>query len=188
MPDEVEIKFLIHDLAGLQARLRAAGLRQKTPRTFEHNTLYDNDKGQLRKRGELLRLRRYGDVWTLTHKAKGRSGPHKTRVELQSRVHDGEAVHSILLALGYRPGFRYEKYREEWTDDQGDVVIDETPIGNVAEIEGPPQWIDKTAALLGVDRRDYLTTNYAQLFFDWKKRTRSRAQDMTFAAVQGAKP
>ena len=186
MPDEIEVKFLIRDLAELEAKLRAVGFRQKTPRTFERNTLYDNQDKQLQKGGALLRLRHYGETWTLTHKAKGRAGPHKTRTELETEVRDGEAMHAILLALGYQPGFRYEKYRAEWTDGEGHVVLDETPIGNVAEIEGPAAWIDKTAAALGVNRHDYLTTNYAQLFFDWKKRTGSKAQEMTFAAVQAS--
>lgn len=188
MPDEVEIKFLVRDAAALQEKLRAAGFHQKTPRTFEQNTLYDNGQRQLQKRGELLRLRRYGDQWTLTHKAKGASGVHKTRRETETRVEDGESMHAILAALEFEPGFRYEKFREEWSDGGGQVVLDETPIGNIAEIEGPPEWIDQTAAALNVNREQYLTTNYAQMFFDWKKRTGSNASEMTYAAVTGRTP
>src|SRR5438552_9416135 len=65
------------------------------------------------------------------------------------------------------------------------VVVDETPIGNFAEIEGPPRWIDATAKKLGVGRRDYITQNYAALFFAWKETARSAAAEMTFAAVRG---
>jgi adenylate cyclase class 2 len=184
MSEEVEIKFLVDDAAALEDKLRAAGFRQKTPRTFEQNTLYDNGKRHLRKSAQLLRLRKYGDTWTLTHKARGRSGIHKTRIETETQVADGAAMDAILQALGYEPGFRYEKYRAEWTDGRGHVVVDETPIGNVAEIEGASEWIDSTAAALGVDRSKYLNTNYAQLFFDWKKRTGSRAREMTFSAVK----
>ena len=46
--------------------------------------------------------------------------------------------HAILTALGFRPSFRYEKYRAEWTDGSGEVVIDRTPIGDLAEIAGTP--------------------------------------------------
>ena len=56
----------------------------------------------------------------------------------------------ILRALGYAPSFRYEKFRAEWTDGKGQVVVDETPIGNFCEIEGAPRWIDATAKKLGV--------------------------------------
>jgi adenylate cyclase, class 2 len=183
VPNEVEIKFLVDDVAALEEQLRESGFRLKTPRTHEVNTLYDNSKGEVRKRGELLRLRQYGPTWTLTHKAGGQRGPHKTRVETESQVSNGENMHNILLALRYRPSFRYEKFRAEWTDGQGHVVVDETPIGNVAEIEGAPDWIDETAARLGVDRKQYITDNYAELFRKWKQRTGSRAEAMTFAEL-----
>jgi adenylate cyclase class 2 len=90
---------------------------------------------------------------------------------------------AILRALGYAASFRYEKFRQEWTDRKGQVVVDETPIGNFCEIEGSPRWIDATARKLGVNDADYITKNYATLFAEWKKETRSRAQEMTFQAV-----
>jgi adenylate cyclase, class 2 len=188
MPDEIEIKFLVSDAAALQKKLLAAGFRQKTPRTFEHNTLYDSGQRRLQKSGQLLRLRRYGEQWTLTHKAKGATGIHKRRQETETRVENGENMHAILGALGFEPGFRYEKFRAEWTDGRGHVVVDETPIGNVAEIEGPAEWIDETASALNVGREQYLTTNYIQMFLEWKERTGSKAREMTFAAVTSCNP
>ena len=74
--------------------------------------------------------------WTLTHKAKGKIGRHSSRVELETGVADGKKMDLILRALGYSPSFRYEKFRAEWTDGKGQVVVDETPIGNFCEIEG----------------------------------------------------
>lgn len=187
MADEVEIKFVVEDIAALEDKLRALGFHQQTPLTHEFNTLYDTAKGQLRKSGQLLRLRQYGDVWTLTHKARGKKGIHKTRVETETEVANGENMHAILLALGYLPSFEYEKFRAEWKDAEGHVVVDETPIGNLAEIEGPPEWIDSTAERLGVSPKRYITKNYVDLFQEWKRRTRSSAQAMTFAEC-GAPP
>ena len=184
MPKEIEIKFRISELGSLTRRLRAAKFRRVTPRTHEMNTLYDLPGQPLRKRGDLLRLREYGGDWVLTHKAKGKAGRHKTRVELETKVSDGKKMDAILHALGFRPTFRYEKFRAEWTDGEGHVVVDETPIGNFGEIEGPPQWIDHTAKKLGIPPEDYLTDTYAGLFFAWKRRTRSRANEMTFRAIQ----
>ncbi|MGE5204321.1 MAG: class IV adenylate cyclase [Chlamydiota bacterium] len=181
MADEVEIKFVVQDLAALEGKLSALGFHLQTPRTHELNTLYDTAKGELRKSGQLLRLRQYGDTWTLTHKAKGRQGIHKTRVETETQVANGANMHAILLALGYQPSFRYEKFRAEWTDGRGHVVLDHTPIGDLAEIEGPPEWIDRTAERLGVAPNHYITKNYAELFQEWKRRTGSPAQAMTFA-------
>jgi adenylate cyclase class 2 len=183
MPNEIEIKFRIENLGDLNRRLRAAGFRRITPRTHEMNALYDLPGQPLRKRGELLRLRQYGKEWFLTHKSKGVAGRHKTRLELQTRVTDGEIMHAILRALGYQPTFRYEKFRAEWSDGRGQVVVDETPIGNFGEIEGAPRWIDQTARKLGIRPEHYITDTYAGLFFAWKRRTRSAAKEMTFRAV-----
>ena len=181
MADEVEIKFVVEDIAELEDKLLALEFHQQTPRTHEFNTLYDTAKGRLRKSGQLLRLRQYRDVWTLTHKARGNKGIHKRRVETETEVASGENMKAILLALGYLPSFQYEKFRGEWEDAEGHVVVDETPIGNLAEIEGPPEWIDSTAERLGVSPKQYITKNYAELFQEWKRRTRSSAQAMTFA-------
>jgi adenylate cyclase, class 2 len=184
---EVEIKFRAHDLPALMRRLRAAGFRLVTRRTHEMNTLYDLPGQPLRKRGELLRLRKYGTEWVLTHKAKGEAGRHKTRVESETRIADGAGMEAILQALGFQPCFRYEKFRAEWSDGKGHVVVDQTPIGNFGEIEGPPRWIDKTARLLGISPANYISQTYAGLFFEWKQQTRNPAQEMTFRAVRRKK-
>jgi len=182
---EVEIKFRVQDLRALTRDLRAAKFRLVTPRTHEMNTLYDLPGYKLRKRGALLRLREYGKEWLFTYKAKGAAGRHKSREETETKVADGEEMERILKALGFEPVFRYEKFRAEWTDGKGHVVIDETPIGNFGEIEGTPRWIDHTAKLLGIERRQYITQSYSELFFTWKRSTRSRATEMTFKAVSG---
>jgi len=184
---EIEIKFRVTDARALTRLLRGAKFRQVTPRTHEMNTLYDLPGQPLRKRGDLLRLRKYGSEWVLTHKSKGVAGRHKTRVELETRVADGVKMDLILRALNFQPTFRYEKFRAEWSDGKGHVVVDHTPIGDFGEIEGPARWIDRTAKALGIQRSDYLTETYAGLFFSWKRRTRSPANEMTFRAVGKAK-
>ena len=184
MGREIEIKFQVADLRKLARLLRSSGFRLITPRTHEMNTLYDLPGEILLGRGQLLRLRKYGDQWILTHKGNGTTGRHKSRVETETEVDNGKKMDAILLALGYEPTFRYEKFRAEWSDGQGKVVVDETPVGNFSEIEGPPRWIDATAKKLEVKRDDYITKNYATLFFDWKKKTASSAREMTFRAVK----
>ena len=120
----------------------------------------------------------------MTHKSGGKKGRHSSRIELETGVADGRKMDLILRALGYAPSFRYEKFRAEWTDGKGQVVVDETPIGNFCEIEGPPRWIDATARKLGINTVDYITKNYATLFADWKQETKSPAEEMTFRAVR----
>jgi adenylate cyclase, class 2 len=180
---EIEIKFRVADLRALARKLRGAGFRMVTKRTHELNTLYDLPGGVLRARQQLLRLRKYGSEWTLTHKAGKRIGRHSSREELETSVGDGNKMDAVLRALGYTPSFRYEKFRAEWTDGKGQVVVDQTPIGDFCEIEGAPRWIDATAKKLGVSEGDYITKNYATLFADWKRENKTATQEMTFKSV-----
>ena len=184
IPHEVEVKFAITDLRRLTRTLRQAGFSQITPSTHEMNVLYDLPGQQLSERGDLLRLRQYGTRWIITHKAKGITGRHKVRVERETSVADGKAMDAILQALGFRTTFRYEKYRAEWSDGKGHVVLDKTPVGNFGEIEGSARWIDRTARKLQVSRESYITQTYAQLFNEWKRRTGSPAMEMTFSALE----
>lgn len=182
--NEVEIKFRVLNPSALNRALRNAGFRLVTASAHEMNTLYDLPGQALRKRGDLLRLRKYGQDWVLTHKAKGKVGRHKSRVENETAVSDGPRTDKILRALGFVPVFCYEKLRAEWSDGRGHVVVDKTPIGNFAEIEGPPRWIDRTARALRVRSSDYITETYAGLFLAWKKQTGNAAKDMTFRALR----
>jgi len=184
MKREIEIKFRVTDVWALGRKLRAAGFHVVTPRTHEMNTLYDLPGQALRARKELLRIRKYGSEWTITHKSQGEKGRHSSRLELETGVSDGKMMDAILRGLGYAPSFRYEKFRAEWADGKGKVVVDETPIGDFCEIEGPSRWIDATAKKLGVTPADYITKNYATLFLDWKQEMASRAEEMTFGAVK----
>jgi len=184
MANEIEIKFRIEDVKSLTRELRREGFHLRTKSTHEMNTLYDLPGGQLRRKGDLLRLRKYGPHWVLTHKTKGSAGRHKKRVETETAVENGTQMHKILQSLGFRPSFHYEKFRAEWNDETGHVVIDQTPIGNFGEIEGPARWIDRTARALGITPDKYITATYADLFFQWKKQTGSAANEMTFKAIK----
>lgn len=186
MQREIEIKFRVDSIRELNRKLRASGFRRSTPPTREINTLYDLPGEFLRAHKELLRLRQYGSDWKLTHKSQGKTGRHSSRQELETAVEDGKKMDLILRALGYSPSFRYEKFRAEWVSKKnraGAVVVDKTPIGDFCEIEGPSRWIDSTAKKLGVQPKDYIMKNYATLFSDWKRKTRSHAKEMTFRAV-----
>jgi adenylate cyclase, class 2 len=75
-----------------------------------------------------------------------------------------------------------------WSDGKGEVVIDHTPIGVVAEIEGAPRWIDRTARSLVVAPADYITKSYGELFLEWKKASGSSANNMTFRECGRRRP
>jgi adenylate cyclase class 2 len=187
MPVETEIKFRVDNLAALSRQLTAAGFSLQTPRSFESNVLYDTPDRRMRARTEILRIRNYAGRWVLTHKRLPESGPgedtHKHRIETETQVSDGDALSDVFRSLGLVPAFRYEKWRAEWSDGEGHCVIDETPIGDFAELEGPAEWIDRVAGKLDVDPGQYITLSYGRLFDQWREQHRSSAQDLTFAAV-----
>lgn len=185
MPVETEIKFRVDDLAGLALRLPAAGFTLQTPRSFESNVLYDTPDRRMRARTEILRIRNYAGRCLLTHKRLPDDGPgediHKHRIETETEVADGNALAQVFLSLGLVPAFRYEKWRTEWTDGQGHCVVDETPIGNFAELEGSAEWIDRAAARLAIDPAQYIILSYGRLFDLWRDERNSPAQNLTFA-------
>jgi adenylate cyclase class 2 len=187
MPVETEIKFRVADLAGLSARLVAAGFQVQTPRSFESNVLYDTADRQLRAKTEILRIRQYAGHTLLTHKRLPDVGPgedtHKHRIETETEVADGNALAQVFQSLGLTPAFRYEKWRTEWREGEGHCVVDETPIGSFAELEGPADWIDRAAGKLAVDPEQYITLSYGRLFDLWRTEHSSTAQDLTFEAV-----
>ena len=190
---EIELKFPVPDPAQLEAHLPGLGFELETPRTFEHNTLYDTPERSLRERHQLLRIRRYGELWTLTHKRQpdgADDSVYKTRIETETELEDGEALAAIFGQLGYLPAFTYEKFRTEWrytSKGKGaHLVIDETPIGNWAELEGPTDWIDSMLIALKVDPATRITDSYGKLFLSWKERTGSPATDLTFEQIASA--
>jgi adenylate cyclase class 2 len=194
---EIELKFLIPDTAHLQARLPALGFHLDTPRTFESNTLYDTPERRLRDSSQILRIRQYGNLWTVTHKRPDpdHSNPrYKVRIETETHVDDADSLSQIFCQLGFCPVFRYEKFRTEWSHPTEDalaplhLVIDETPIGIYGELEGPASWIDSTLAQLGISIDACTTLSYGKLFLAWKERTHSPAENLTFSEIDAFTP
>jgi adenylate cyclase class 2 len=190
MAIETEIKFRVAAIEALTLRLQAAGFHLETARSFESNTLYDTADRQMRARTEILRIRSYAGHWTLTHKRLPGNSPgedrHKRRVEIETEIADGDALAEVFRSLGLVAAFRYEKWRTEWQQGDGHCVIDETPIGDFAELEGSSEWIDRTAARLGVSQSEYLTLSYGRLFDQWREQQGIQIEHLTFDAVAQA--
>jgi len=187
MPTEVEVKFRVADPEAFTRRLRDTGFHLKTERTFERNILYDTPDRRLRAQTAILRVRRYGDRWVVTYKCLPQNhdlaATHKHRDETETQVQDGEAIGHIFTQLGFQPAFVYEKWRTEFADSTGHCVLDETPIGLFAELEGPPEWIDATGHKLGVESDEFLTLSYGRLFEKWRDESGSSARNLTFEEI-----
>jgi adenylate cyclase class 2 len=182
---ETEVKIRLEGASDIRPRLEAAGFAISAPRIFEANTLYDTEQGELAAKSMLLRLRQAGERGVITWKGRGAAGPYKSRPELETTVGSTKIVDQILNQLDYRRAFRYEKYRTEFTEGEkaaGVVTLDETPIGDFLELEGPGAWIDETAAKLGFSRADYILDSYGRLYVADCERRGVEPGHMVFAS------
>jgi adenylate cyclase, class 2 len=207
---EIEIKLRVPNVAALRSRLKRLAAREIRPRTHESNTLYDTPRHDLRRRGQLIRLRieqpastfgkkrllegaaavlTYKGPALLSHNAgsAGKSsdlrGLFKIRDEAEVSVARADEMARILRAIGLHPVFRYEKFRTTFAlpDVRGlKVELDETPVGNYLELEGPVAGIDRAAHVLGYARSDYMTDTYGSLYLAACRRRGRKPGNMLF--------
>lgn len=163
-PHEVEVKLPFPSAADARDALRRLGAREVQARLFEDNVVLDRAESPLAPTGRLLRLRRYGDVATLTFKAPvPGTHRHKVREEHETQVADFDATLRILEHLGFTPCYRYQKYRTLLELGKLHICLDETPIGCFVELEGPPEEIDQTAETMGKTVGQYVLETYREL-------------------------
>ncbi len=180
---ETEIKLRWNDSPHrARALLRSAGFRIIRRRVFEVNLVFDSPDLKLRAARELIRLRTAGQAYTLTYKGPPQPGPHKSREEIETQVTNPVHAEVILTKLGYHPVFRYEKFRTEYQDydGEGTITLDETPIGIFFEIEGPSEWIDRTATRLGFSSPDFILQSYGSLYLDYCRQHGLQPKNMVF--------
>jgi len=181
---EVEVKFLVTDLAAVRARLLAAGAEQRAARVYERNVRYDTADETLLGRQALLRLRQDTQV-RLTFKglaAQDADSEAKIREELEVAVSDFDTLALILARLGFHAVQTYEKYRETWHLDEVEVVLDELPFGNFVELEGPSdESLKVVAADLGLGWSQRILANYLALMELARRTFELPFHDLTFA-------
>lgn len=178
---ETEIKVEIGDPEGFCRRLGALGAEALSARHFEDNHLLDFPDDGLRSRRCVLRVRIAGGRATLTFKGASRPGGiFKVREELETGLGDGAAALGILGRIGMRPVFRYQKYRREYGVGGVRVAVDETPIGNYAELEGPEEAIRALACALSFPERDFIRASYHSLYLEFCRQKGAAAGHMVF--------
>jgi adenylate cyclase class 2 len=183
--EEIEVKFLIEDLSAIRQRLVALGATLKTPRTFEENWLFDTPDEQLTRQSRLLRLRRdRRNLITYKEPPTHQDADFKVQQEYEIEVSDFAQAHTILEKLGFAPVLRYEKYRETFTYQGAEVVLDEVPFGTFLDIEAPRDVIRRIAPALGLKFDARLVASYAEIFDAVRHTYNLAVTDMTFAALQ----
>ena len=181
MAQEIEVKFPLQNRSELVGKLRGLGGTRLYSETFEDNIVLDR-RGELRTRGSLLRVRKFGRYSIATYK-----GPMsyedgiKTREEIQTGVESFELAIQLFDALGFKPVFRYQKYREVWRVQNVEVVLDRTPIGDYFEIEGPVDVIKSITTDLGFNMDNAIRQTYADLYRQHRRTRADLPENMVFA-------
>jgi len=179
------VKFRLDGRTAFEERLAAAGAGREGTES-ERNVLFDDEAGSLKVAGCALRLRTTGRGALLTYKGKASfSGGVKSRLELESAVGKPGAISALLAELGYVPQFIYEKRRTTWRFPDPSrplVVVDETPLGLFAEIEGADAAVRALAAELGVSESAFLPESYVGLWMKAREADPALPLDMLFPA------
>ena len=87
----------------------------------------------------------------------------KVRQEFEVEVSDFAQAQSIIERLGFAAAMRYEKYRETFTYEGAEIVLDELPVGNFMEIEATRKQIRSITAALGLDFAARLRGSYGDI-------------------------
>lgn len=184
MAQEIEIKFALRDRNALVRRLHEIGAQRLYPETFEDNIVLDR-RGELRTKGAMLRVRKFGRYAIATYKGPvAFDGTVKTREEVQTGVESFELAIQLFDSLGFKPMFRYQKFREVWRVRETEVVIDRTPIGDYFEIEGPLEVIRALAEELGMNVEHGIRQSYAELYRQHRRTRGDLPEHMVFPAEQ----
>jgi adenylate cyclase class 2 len=63
------------------------------------------------------------------------------------------------------------------------ATLDETPVGVYFELEGQPNWIDRTARRMGFAESAYIMASYHGLYIDYCRDRGVPPTNMTFEAT-----
>jgi adenylate cyclase, class 2 len=180
MAQEIEVKFALSNREALLTRLRQAGGERLYPETFEDNIILDR-RGELRTRGALLRVRRFGRYTIATFKGPSAfEGGVKKREETQTGMESFELAIQLFDSLGFKPVFRYQKFREVWRLNEAEVVLDRTPIGHYFEIEGTLDLIKSAVEILGLKMEDAIRMTYSDLYRHQRRTRADLPENMVF--------
>jgi adenylate cyclase, class 2 len=187
---EVEVKLRVRNVRTLRNRLAALGWTENVARSLEENWTFDFPDQQLRRRGQLLRIRQFANQCLLTFKGPPVNSEHtsehfKIREELETEVQNCQSLRLVLERIGMAVTFRYQKFRTFYSrpligqNPRASLTLDETPIGGYLEIEGSENDIERIAAELGYRKEDFITESYIALFL--KSNLVKKQRHMVFA-------
>jgi len=181
MATETEVKIRIESIENFIGRVLSYGAVRVSERSLEDNILFDFPDDRLKLARCILRVRSVGGRGILTYKGAPRPDViFKSREELETGLENPETAIEIFERIGMRRGFRYQKYRQEFALRGVHVAVDETPIGNYAELEGAKDEILDLAGNLGIAKSLFIRKSYHALYLDYCRERAITPQSMVF--------
>jgi predicted adenylyl cyclase CyaB len=177
---EVELKAVVDDLAARRERMKKAGAVLE----YEGMLLdrrYDVPSGDLARRDEVLRVRRYqNDAGVRTYLdwkgATELKDIYKTREEISTLVDDFEALEEILGRLGFGITMAIDREIAQYTIREATVRFETYPRMDVlVEVEGEPQAIENAIEALGIARGQFTSERLNTFVQRFENRTGVRA-------------
>ncbi len=143
MSYEVEVKYRLANYEQLKARLARLHAEER-PAIVQEDTYLSHPAREFALTNEALRIRKSGQENRITYKGPKRSGPTKTREEIELQVKGGDDALADWLrlfdVLGFRPIATLRKRRASFhllaREHALEISLDRTEnLGDFAEIE-----------------------------------------------------
>lgn len=182
---EIEVKFFIKNPEEIKKLLFQMGATG-SQKVFESNLRYEDKDRNLKRNGQLLRLRQ-DNACRLTFKSRPgfEDSGFKVFHELEVQVDNCDKMDAILQSLGYHAVQVYEKWRETFILGQTHICLDSLPFGLFLEIEGSRLDIKTIADHLELPWSQRITKNYLALFDIIRHERKLDFTDVTFSNFEG---
>ncbi len=176
---EIEIKLKVKDFENLEEKLRERGCALSSP-IRQEDAIYSKagstNEWEVSKEGQtVMRIRREGDHAEFN--LKEQRSNEMDNLEYETRVDDSDAVHKILLTIGFEPQVEVKKFRRKGRLGEYTICLDTVDeLGTFVELEkltnedADPNKVReelfKTLEELGLSRNDEETRGYdTQMYF-----------------------
>lgn len=135
---EIEVKLRVKDLKSLAQKLNERGCVLSNP-IRQHDVIYSlagsTDEWEVSEEGQIvMRIRREDD--TAEFNLKQQRSNELDNLEYETKVDDPEAIHQILMTLGYAPQVEVKKTRRKGKLKDYEICLDEVEdLGSFVELE-----------------------------------------------------
>lgn len=134
---EIEVKMRVDDVSSLEQKLKNKGCVLSAP-INQHDIIYSRggtSEWESAEEGDIvIRIRRQGDKAEFNLKQQKSS--ELDNLEYESQVANPEAIHHILLLLGWTPQVEVKKIRKKGKLGEYEICLDEVErLGSFVELE-----------------------------------------------------